>query len=132
MATAAPKLAIPHFEGKLRDRSAQLRAQIHDALLRSDAEQYSKLAGEVHDMEDQALADVLVDLDLAEVSHHIQELRDIDAALRRIALLTYGTCVSCGEPIEPRRLEAYPTAKRCFACQTSREHRPMAPRTPSL
>ena len=132
MAETAPKLDVPYFERKLRGMSELLRAEIRDVLLRSDAERYSKLVGEVHDMGDEALADLLVDVGLAEITRYVQELRDIDAALRRISLRTYGTCVSCGEPIARDRLEAYPTAKRCFACQSSRDHRPMAAPTPSL
>ena len=132
MADTGAKLDLPHFERKLRSRSDVLRAEIRDVLLRSDAERYSNIAGEVHDVDDEALADLLVDVDLAEITRHVQELRDIDAALRRIAMRSYGTCVSCEEPIGLERLEAYPTAKRCFACQTSRDHRPRAPPTPTL
>ena len=132
MSSAREKLDVPHFERVLRTRSSVLRAEIHEVLLRSDAEPYAKLAGEVHDLEEEALADLLVDLDLAEITRHIEELRDIDAALRRIATQTYGACLSCGQPIEPDRLEAYPTAKRCFTCQKSREHLTMVPPTPTL
>lgn len=32
-------------------------------------------------------------------------------------------CRDCGEPIEPRRLTAEPTAIRCTACQTQHEGR---------
>jgi len=130
--SAGEKLDLPHFEHKLRGRSDALRAEIREALVRSDAERYSTLVGEVHDEEEAALADLLVDVSLAEITRHIQELRDIDASLRRITMGTYGTCVSCGESIGHDRLEAYPTAKRCVACQASRDHQPMAPPTPTL
>jgi RNA polymerase-binding protein DksA len=108
---------VPYFERKLRARLAELRGRIHDALLQRDADHYSQLAGEVHDAEDEALADVLVDVNLAAITREVQEIRDIDAARRRILLGQYGLCVHCGEPIDPRRLEAYPTAKRCLECQ---------------
>ena len=44
------------------------------------------------------------------------ELRDISRALERLAAGDYGTCVNCGEPINPARLEALPYAERCIAC----------------
>lgn len=44
------------------------------------------------------------------------ELARVDAALARIAEGTYGRCADCGEPIEPRRLEASPYAVRCASC----------------
>jgi DnaK suppressor protein len=39
------------------------------------------------------------------------------AALHRIDLGTYGTCVDCGGPVPEGRLEAKPEAARCVACQ---------------
>ena len=44
------------------------------------------------------------------------ELARVDGALARIDTGTYGTCAGCGEPIEPRRLEASPYAVQCTAC----------------
>lgn len=40
----------------------------------------------------------------------------VHAALGRIAEGTYGTCERCGEPIDPRRLEAAPESTLCIAC----------------
>jgi DnaK suppressor protein len=44
------------------------------------------------------------------------EIRQIEAALKRISEGTYGTCAKCGEPIDPRRLKALPTAPTCISC----------------
>jgi RNA polymerase-binding transcription factor DksA len=54
---------------------------------------------------------------MAEITRDVGELRDVEAALRRIDTGTYGMCVNCREPIAHERLEAYPTAKRCLPCQ---------------
>ncbi len=108
---------VRHFEQKLRLRLSTLRERIRAALVRSDTEAYGQLAGQVHDVDEEALADLLVDVNLAEISREVTEVRDIDAAQRRILTGTYGICVTCGEPIDPKRLEAYPTAKRCLECQ---------------
>ena len=43
-------------------------------------------------------------------------LSEIDAALDRILLGTYGRCEVCGEDIPVARLEARPTARRCVRC----------------
>lgn len=45
-----------------------------------------------------------------------QELRRIDAALRRLEEGEYGYCVECGEAIEARRLGIDPAAPRCAGC----------------
>ena len=43
-------------------------------------------------------------------------LEEVDAALERLENGTYGTCLSCGQPIAPARLEARPTATLCVSC----------------
>lgn len=98
-----------------------LREEIRSALLRADAERYAGIAGQVHDMKDQSLAAALAEVTDAEVARDVAEIRDIEAALQRLAAGTYGTCIDCGAPIAPARLEAYPTAKRCQACQRAHE-----------
>jgi RNA polymerase-binding protein DksA len=49
-------------------------------------------------------------------SSEIQEVHQIQGALRRIAEGTYGVCVQCGADIDPKRLEALPIATRCISC----------------
>jgi DnaK suppressor protein len=44
-------------------------------------------------------------------------LVDVQEAMQRIDQGTYGTCVDCGRPIEPARLEAVPWAAYCLAHQ---------------
>jgi len=46
----------------------------------------------------------------------IQEIRQIQGALKRIAEGTYGVCVQCGAEIDPKRLKALPIAARCISC----------------
>lgn len=132
MSESKRELDIPYFERKLRERSAALREEIRGTLLRGSKEQYADIAGRVHDLHEAALADLLVHVRLAEIMRDIEELRDIDAALRRMTTGSYGTCIRCGEPIAIARLEAYPTAKRCLACQRIHERERATPPTPSL
>jgi len=46
-----------------------------------------------------------------------RQMEEIDAALGRIGSGEYGQCFDCGEAIPHARLEAYPMARRCIACQ---------------
>ena len=46
----------------------------------------------------------------------IQEIRQIQGALKRIAEGTYGVCVKCGADIDPKRLKVLPIATRCISC----------------
>ena len=45
-----------------------------------------------------------------------QSVRDIQAALARIAAGTYGVCSECGEDIGSARLQAVPEATLCVDC----------------
>jgi DnaK suppressor protein len=123
---------INAFRENLELRFRELREEIRQALLQSDEQSYIELAGRVHDMEEASVADLLVDVSLADIDRHVEEIRDIDAALGRIATGTYGVCTDCGEGIEVARLEAHPTAKRCRPCQVIQENRQTAPRGSSL
>lgn len=46
----------------------------------------------------------------------VHEIAQIDAALRRLEDGRYGICVTCGEDISPKRLEAWPTSAQCLDC----------------
>lgn len=50
-----------------------------------------------------------------------EDLRQIEAALRRIERGSYGICEHCGHPIGQARLEALPWAVLCIACQEQEE-----------
>ncbi|NIO41267.1 MAG: TraR/DksA family transcriptional regulator, partial [Burkholderiales bacterium] len=39
----------------------------------------------------------------------------------RMATGTYGICIECEGDVGYKRLQAYPTAKRCHRCQTQYE-----------
>ncbi|AGA33172.1 C4-type zinc finger protein, DksA/TraR family [Thioalkalivibrio nitratireducens DSM 14787] len=123
---------VQELEAALRARLQTLLEETRQILIESDEESYTRLAGEVHDTGEQSVADLLVDLDLADVDRHVEEIRDVEAALRRIAVHSYGVCSDCGEAIAYARLKAYPTAKRCIRCQQKHERSYREPGRPSL
>ena len=55
--------------------------------------------------------------DLALRERSSQQLELVDAALARLDGGTFGTCLRCGKPIAPARLEALPWAAQCIDCQ---------------
>ncbi|MEJ2402639.1 MAG: TraR/DksA family transcriptional regulator [Xanthomonadales bacterium] len=112
---------IADLKAALDTRYAELREKIRQELLQSDEEHFIDLAGQVHDLQDESLADLLVDLGLEIIDMHLNEVREIEAALARIASDEYGDCMDCGGEIETDRLQAYPTARRCWDCQSKYE-----------
>jgi DnaK suppressor protein len=113
---------INELKQMLNSRFRTLREEIRQELLASDNERYIDLAGQVHDFEEQSVADLLVDVNLATIDRHIRELQDIDAALLRIGNNEYGVCPDCDSPIGYERLKAEPAAARCHDCQVHYEH----------
>ena len=55
------------------------------------------------------------------LSRNASLMRDLRAALNRVADGTYGLCIDCEEPIAARCLAAVPWAARCLSCQESAE-----------
>lgn len=51
------------------------------------------------------------------VEHSLEKgLKNIEGALKKTSEGTYGVCSKCGEPINPKRLEAAPEATLCVKC----------------
>jgi RNA polymerase-binding protein DksA len=46
-----------------------------------------------------------------------RQLMQVNNALDRIEVGTYGTCANCGKPINPARLDALPFSMYCIDCQ---------------
>jgi DnaK suppressor protein len=51
-------------------------------------------------------------------------LRNVRAALDRVADGSYGTCLECDEEISQKRLEAMPWATLCISCQEGADRNP--------
>jgi len=123
---------VREFKKLLDDRYFELCEEVRQELISTDDQTYIELAGQVHDLGEASVADLLVDLQLAEIDQHIKEIRAIDAALMRIAANRYGICVDCSVDIAPERLNAYPTAFRCHRCAVNHERNHARERGPSM
>ena len=113
--------SLERRQQQLVQRRKVLQGEVAATLLRIDADRYAALADQVHDTKDHAIAQSLIETGNAEVRRDAEEIRDIDAALERLRVGSYGKCVVCGTLIPEARLDAYPTAKRCLPCQTEYE-----------
>ena len=116
----------------LVSRREQLIEEIRSQLERSGNAHYIDLAGQVADSGEASVADLLVDIDAAMTDRDVRELREIEAALARMADATYGACSECGQDIGYPRLQAYPTASRCIQCQSLHERSVQGEGRPTL
>jgi len=113
--------ALEELRASMDARARQLREEIRGTLVKSDSEQYLQIADAVRDLEDESFADLMVDVNLAEIDRDVEELRAIDAAFLRMADGSYGRCEECDRPIDIERLHATPSASRCLDCQSVHE-----------
>lgn len=104
-----------------RQRLLQMRKELLQEV--RDAHSASRELGQdgVPDLGDMSSTtysrDVLLNLSEAQQ----QMVRDIDAALERIASGEYGICARCEEEIAPRRLDVRPFSRYCIDCKTDIE-----------
>ncbi len=124
---------LARLDAELTSRYEALLEEVRDELETSENQQYVELIGRTPaDRGDESVGDILADLNLGIIDRHIQEIRDIEAARARRKNGGSATCIDCGSDVDFERLLAYPTAKRCFACQQQREKTYAHAGTPKL
>lgn len=99
-----------------------LLQEIRDELLKKGSSGDTSMAGKVHDKQEESLSEMQTEINLAMMSQHRHELKNLERALQRMKDGEYGYCIDCDEPIALARLQAYPTAVRCISCQAKHEH----------
>lgn len=120
--TQLKKEDLKQITQKLRDRQKSLLDELRNEFDQRDNQQLIELMGrEPGDSGDVSLADAVADLNILRADRQINELRDIDQAFSRMKAEAFGVCVDCDADIPVSRLLAYPTAKRCMACQERHE-----------
>jgi DnaK suppressor protein len=103
---------------RLTDERTHLLEEIDETIEVPDQMTYGSQAAAASQVFEQAR-------DLAMRERASQHLEAVDAALVRLDEGSYGSCVRCGRPIAPERLDALPWAAHCIECQTivDRGHR---------
>jgi len=102
-------------------RRAALLREFGLDLGRMREDRLDNVVGAVPDPGDESVQSLIQDLDQADASRDLSELRALDAARARMADGSYGVCTSCGQDIAFERLRATPGAERCIRCQTQFE-----------
>lgn len=115
-ATAISQPLLSHFRRRLARREAELADALrHSSVVHEDTD-------EVTDFKVLAQEAALAAVDDAQAAHAVAELRQLQAARRRMQSGNYGSCVECGEPIDLRRLESLPATPWCADCSQVHEH----------
>ena len=106
---------------QLEARRKVLRTELQDKLNTQDNPALLGLRNRMEETDDWAVAALETALDVAEVSRDAAEIREVEAALARMADGTFGECLACGQAIPYLRLVASPSAPLCIACQEKLE-----------
>jgi len=126
------KKELDALKRQIEARCAALQAELHADADKARGETYADLAGGVADEGDESVADLMADIDNAELTRDLAELRALEAALERIADGSYGACIDCGLEIGFERLKVEPGALRCIECQRVHEKTFAHPDRPRL
>src|SRR5690606_39409497 len=86
---------MDEFETRLKERRRELWEDIRRELEKHEGQQFDDLIQQGADPDDRSVADLLVDLNLAEISRDVDELRAIEHAMGRIDAGSYGLCSVC-------------------------------------
>jgi len=121
---AAKKMNYEYFERKLGKIRRDVLEEIYG--LESKVGENPLESGEEITPFPTHIADIAdvenrLDRDSYLMNQYTKELKDIDAALRKIVEKTYGICEDCGNNINRERLKAVPYARFCKSCAESRE-----------
>jgi DnaK suppressor protein len=123
---------LKSLKAKLLDRQRVLTEEIKAKRERTATEGNEDAIGVVGDAGDESVMREITDLSLQEAGRDMEELQEIDAALRRMDDGEYGDCEECAGEIDIRRLEVQPIASRCLPCQAQHEKTYAHKNTPTM
>src|SRR5512137_2333086 len=105
----------------VREHLNRRKAEILDAFTKN--KNYGKEADEegAQDVADKATNSYTKEFLFSLSNSERDLLQLVDEALVRIQSQRFGSCDVCGEPMDRKRLEAVPWAKRCLDCQQKQE-----------
>ena len=111
------KKRVEVFKKQLEQRRDDLRTTM------SKNAQDGREAGEesAQDIADRATSSYTKEFLFTQSANDRNLLQMVEGALVRMNEGTYGECISCGNEINSKRLEAVPWTRHCIACQEKLE-----------
>jgi len=112
------KRVLEQFKKTLEERQRVLRVSV------SRTEQDGRTADvtdSAQDIADRASSSYQKEFLFHQSNNDRQLLQMVDSALERIRQGSYGDCVSCGNGINDKRLQAVPWTRYCISCQEKQE-----------
>ncbi len=111
------KKKLESFKKRLEDRQRELRHLMH----RTAQDGREADLESAQDVADRAANSYTKEFLFSQSHNERQLLSMVDTALDRIRDGSFGECISCGNEINPKRLEAVPWTRHCIECQEKLE-----------
>src|ERR1041384_4823789 len=111
------KKKLETFRKRLEERQQALRKTV------SRTEEDGRIADQdtAQDIADRAASSYTKEFLFSQSNNDRQLLQMVETALLRIREGAFGECVSCGNEINAKRLEAVPWTRNCIECQEKLE-----------
>jgi RNA polymerase-binding transcription factor len=114
---AMDKKKLDVFKKRLEDRQRELRQNVS----RTAQDGREADLETAQDVADRAANSYTKEFLFSQSNSERQILQMVEGALVSIREGSFGECISCGEEINPKRLEAVPWTRHCIACQEKLE-----------
>lgn len=117
MAQNLRKADVEQFKEKLESQRAETRELLH----RTEEEQQGLAEERPPELGDFCIESTAREYVFERLSQQRRLLNQIERSLERIHCGKFGECISCGEEISYKRLNAMPWTEYCLDCQDERE-----------
>ena len=111
------KKKLDVFKKRLEDRQRELRQNVS----RTAQDGREADLETAQDVADRAANSYTKEFLFSQSNSERQILQMVEGALVSIREGSFGECISCGEEINPKRLEAVPWTRHCIECQEKLE-----------
>ena len=111
------KKRLDNFKKQLETRQQELRKIV----ARTEQDGREADVGVAQDVADRAASSYTKEFLFHQSNNERQLLSMVEGALARLREGAFGECVSCGNEINAKRLEAVPWTRYCIACQEKME-----------
>ena len=111
------KKMLDAFKKRLEERQRELRHTVN----RTTQDGREADLESAQDIADRAAQSYNKEFLFHQSNSERQLLQMVEGALSRINEGSFGQCISCGEEINPKRLEAVPWTRHCIECQEKLE-----------
>lgn len=112
------KKKLEQFKKRLEEKQQELRRAVNRTAQDGREADVDAAAA---DIADRAASSYTKEFLFHQSNNDRQLLQMVDGAIGRIREGNFGQCISCGEDINPKRLEAVPWTRFCIECQEKME-----------